>query len=190
MATTIAPLETFIADWIRMHPKGDIPYLSVLKHLFPRDHAAIQSVLVSNHQVDPHVAKSLFRHQIAQQTPDWYVQRRAILTASDVASAINENPYCSRQELMLKKIETLCKEVNIENACAGSLITNRPAGEAAMRHGQLYEDEAAVKYLESDHTRATLMFQLGLLIHSKYPFLGGSPDRLTSDGTLVEIKVC
>ena len=58
----------------------------------------------------------------------------------------------------------------------------------ATEHGIKYEDEAAAAYsvLRPD---LTPFFELGLIMHEKHPFLGASPDRITKDGILIEIKV-
>ena len=58
-------------------------------------------------------------------------------------------------------------------------------GNAATRWGNFYEDIAIKKYSE---LRNKTVHSFGLIIHPKYKWLGGSPDGITSDGILLEVK--
>jgi hypothetical protein len=61
-------------------------------------------------------------------------------------------------------------------------------GMTAINHGVKYEDEAADVYLvQNPHLGP--FFEIGLIFHDTHPFLGASPDRVTKDGILIEIKV-
>jgi putative phage-type endonuclease len=126
-------------------------------------------------KMHPHVFDLLCLDQITQRTQAWDTQRRFMLTASDVASAVGLNPYCSRQELLQRKL-------------VGGNIQFSSFGRAAVSHGEKYEDEAAREYFLR-YPENGLLYNFGLMTHPEYPYLGGSPDRITSTGILLEIKV-
>lgn len=91
-----------------------------------------------------------------------------MLTASDVASAIGQNRYERPDDLLRKKV-----------------LKTAWSGNAATAHGTLLEPVARdlydVRYGKKSH-------EIGLVQHPKWPFLGGSPDGITEDGILLEIK--
>lgn len=108
-------------------------------------------------------------HQIEQRTPEWYEVRKNLLTASDAASALGLNPYQSIKQLLQKKV----------------FDDNTFTGNFATLHGQKYEDEARLLF-GSLYNLDT--WEVGLFVHSDYKWLGGSPDGIASDGSLIEIK--
>lgn len=120
----------------------------------------------------PRVTELLTRRQWAQRTPEWYEIRRSLLTASDVAGALDIKPYASykgspRADLLIKKLE------------------NRPFGNMFTAHGQKYEDEAR------DMMASVLgetVIDFGLLVHPVHTWLAASPDGVTHSGKCVEIK--
>lgn len=120
----------------------------------------------------PRVAELLTRRQWAQRTPEWYEIRRSLLTASDVAGALDIKPYASykgspRADLLDKKLE------------------NRPFSNMFTAHGQKYEDEAC-DLMASFLGEKVLPF--GLLVHPEHPWLAASPDGVTETGKCIEIK--
>lgn len=122
--------------------------------------------------MDPRVSALLARPQLVQRTPEWYEARRELITASDCAAALGIKPYasykgCPRSELLTKKLE------------------NRPFFNIFVEHGNKYEDEAR------DAAMAQLGMQpldFGLLRHPTLPWLGASPDGVTTCGRCIEIK--
>lgn len=122
--------------------------------------------------MDARVSKLLTQEQYAQRTPEWYAVRENLLTASDVAAALDIPPFNSykgspRAELLKKKVNP----VSFSNAYT--------------IHGNKYEDVARDKY-EKAYNESVLEF--GLLIHPKYSWLGASPDGVTISGKVIEIK--
>ena len=91
-----------------------------------------------------------------------------MITASDVASAIGENRYESPEAFVKKKV-----------------LRTQWAGNAATAHGTLLEplvrDLYDLRFNKKSH-------EIGVVQHRKYPWLGGSPDGITEDGLLIEIK--
>lgn len=109
------------------------------------------------------------RQDITQQTPEWFSIRRKMVTASDVAGILGSNPYTTRKSIMRRKLGTL----------------NGSSANACTRHGQEYESMAGDVYSKLTG-RPTFVY--GLMPHRHFPWLGASPDLITADGRLVEIK--
>jgi putative phage-type endonuclease len=120
--------------------------------------------------VDPRVQELLKIPQYAQRSAEWYAQRNNAITASDIPTVLGENSYKTPWALLVDK-------------CDGN---PKPfMGNEATRWGQHYEDIAIEKYSEL-YNKKVLAF--GLLIHREYSWLGGSPDGITTDGILLEVK--
>lgn len=114
-------------------------------------------------------AKELLAAEYAEQrSQEWLDLRDAMLTASDVASAIGESRYESPDALVKKKV-----------------LRTKWAGNAATAHGTLLEpfvrDLYDAKYGRKSH-------EIGLVQHREHAWLGASPDGVTEDGLLIEIK--
>lgn len=121
-------------------------------------------------QIHPAVKALLLRENTAQRTAEWYKLRKGMLTASDVATALGQNPYKSRAVLLRDKC---CPD-------------DRTSGDStATRWGNQYEDEAIELYAERTGRR---VLAFGLFQSQEYPWLGGSPDGVTTDGLLIEVK--
>ena len=105
-----------------------------------------------------------------QRSPDWFKQRKKMITASEMASVIGQNPYESRITLLRKKL---------------GLLDN--ANNFFTQHGNDTEDIACQKYEDVTGHR---VIPFGLLKSDNPPtsHIGGSPDGITSCGRLVEIK--
>tara|TARA_B100000927_G_C16422240_1_gene451862 strand:- start:255 stop:1040 length:786 start_codon:yes stop_codon:yes gene_type:complete len=117
----------------------------------------------------PQVEKLLKLPQYEQRSPEWYAARKGKLTASDVPTVLGENHYKSPFQLHLDKLGM------------GKPFT----GNEATRWGQHYEDIAIAKY-EQVYNKKNHEF--GLIPHPTIPWLGGSPDGITEDGILLEVK--
>jgi putative phage-type endonuclease len=107
--------------------------------------------------------------QIIQRTPEWYSARQNMLTASDVATVIGNNPYEKYNSLVERK----------------SYGTNTFFGNMATAHGQKHEDAARLLF---GRLYGLETWEVGLFRHPKIKWLGGSPDGIASDGSLIEIK--
>ena len=115
--------------------------------------------------------------QPAQRTPEWYTFRNNRLTASDLACAVDKNPYSTRDKLILKKC-------GIEEPW-----TPGPA----IIHGVKYEDEAIRCYAERNNV---IVEEYGCVPHPTIPFFGASPDGICDPksenknyvGRMLEIK--
>jgi len=116
------------------------------------------------------VKKLLEIPQFEQRSPEWFQQRNNAITASDIPTVLGENSYKTPWSLLLDK-------------CAAN---PKPfVGNAATKWGTHYEDIAIEKYCEIKGKR---VLAFGLLMHPEYTWLGGSPDGITTDGILLEVK--
>ena len=115
--------------------------------------------------------------QHAQRSNEWYKQREQCISASDIASAIGESKYGKKNDIVLQK----CGH---PSSFKGNIYTE---------HGQKYEDIALALYEKIYNVK---VFEFGLIphgfikSHSKktVSFIGASPDGITEEGVMVEIK--
>ena len=114
--------------------------------------------------------KLLKMPQPAQRTKDWYDYRYNRITASDTASAIDQNPYEPVEGFILKKCDPNFPFRDNDAVC----------------HGKKYEPIATMIY---EHIYNCRMFEFGALPSEKYNFLGASPDGICSKYTL-DNKFC
>jgi putative phage-type endonuclease len=103
-----------------------------------------------------------------QRSQEWLDLREQMITASDVASAIGESKYESIDEFVKKKV-----------------LGTKWAGNAATAHGTALEPTVRELY---DKRTGRKSHEIGLVRHRDYPWLGASPDGVTEDGLLIEIK--
>lgn len=130
---------------------------------------------ISSH-VGPPICKALAKvlkrnNRIKQRTKLWYTTRVRMLTCSDMAAVLGENPYSNRQAVFRKKTGQ-----------------SRPfKGNYATARGTRLEPEAISAY-ERVSGKTVWHEDIGLLQHPDWPQIGGSPDGITHDGILIEIK--
>jgi len=114
-------------------------------------------------------AKELLAAEYAEQRSDeWLALRDQMITASDVASAIGESRYETPDAFVKKKV-----------------LKTKWAGNAATAHGTALEPLVRDLY---DQRTGRKSHEIGLVQHREYPWLGASPDGVTEDGLLIEIK--
>ena len=101
---------------------------------------------------------------------EWFKLRGQLLTGSDVATALGENPYRTRRSLLLSKLGL--KEHDTGNS-AFTVWGNEKEDECLS----IYSAETGKKYQS-----------LGLVVHPQHRWLGASPDGVTNDGRLLEVK--
>ena len=135
--------------------------------------------------------------QPEQRTPEWFAQRQTKITASEAASClfksenvcrgyinafnltnfkINENesvnPYETREEYIIKK-------------CASFYGENTFRDTPHTMWGKKYEEVATRFYRKFYNVN---VIEFGLLNHSRLKWLAASPDGITEDGIMLEIK--
>lgn len=117
----------------------------------------------------PKVSELLEQKFDDQRSSEWFSLRGNMLTASDLASAIGCNFFKHPETLVLEKCGLLKKFEGNEHTERGIRL------EPHVR--EMYEKEVNKK-----------VYEFGLLVHPTHKWLGGSPDGITEDGILVEIK--
>lgn len=139
----------------------------------------------------------LKRPQPEQRTEAWYTQRQTKVTASECASCFSRstrvcepyvrtfgvpnfkysdteplNPYETKEDYILKK----CASFFGEHEFRDTVFT---------LWGKKYETVATRLYQMEYNTQ---VHEFGLINHSRYNWLAASPDGITPDGVMVEIK--
>ena len=108
--------------------------------------------------------------QPEQRTPEWYEMRENMLTASDWGTVLGENHYAKSESVLMKKC---------------GLDVPFFGGNAAMMWGNKYEAVAVLIY---EYRNNVKVLEFGCLKHPFISFLGASPDGITEDGIMLEIK--
>ena len=143
--------------------------------------------------MDKKVVELMRKKQYAQRTSEWYKIRTALVTASSAASLLVKNK---------KTCESYVKEYGLEdifdynNRCCNPYSNKKQyfldkckqgtfKGNIATYWGQKYEP--VVTDIYSKETNKNVL-EFGLLIHEEFKFLGASPDGITEDGVMIEIK--
>ena len=121
-------------------------------------------------QISPQVLKLLEIPKIEQRTKEWYDMRETMITASDWASVFGKGGGSDgKKEIILKK----CGK--------GKPFT----GNIYTEWGIKYEPVASELYALRNNLQ---LYEFGVIRHPKYPYLGASPDGITPDGVMLEIK--
>jgi len=112
--------------------------------------------------------------QNEQRTDKWYEDRKNSIGASELACIFNKSPFCSYNKYLLKKIgyiEPISKDDKVSIHCL---------------HGIKYEE--IVQKIYCKRNNVTLL-EFGSIQDEKYEWLRASPDGITTNGTMLEIKV-
>ena len=108
-----------------------------------------------------------------QRSPEWFEMRKNAISASDIATAINENPYEKRNKFILYKAGVLVKEYK-SNIYTEWGVKYEPIAQDIFKH--CYNVE---------------LDEVSLIPHNTISFLAASPDgiiRNKDNGYLIEIK--
>ncbi len=113
--------------------------------------------------------------QFTQRTPEWYNERYNMITASDSASALNEGKFESQKDFVVKKCSPLTTKSTFD-------LTNE-----ILSWGVKYESIASNIYSKRNNVK---IHEFGLIKHSNpdLDFFGASPDGITENGIMIEIK--
>ena len=111
---------------------------------------------------------------IEQKSEEWYEMRRNMITASDFAQALGKGKFGSQKQLIEKK----CLPRDNETAISKS--------NPFFKWGHTYEPVACEIYSKMHND--IKIHEFGLIQHPKHSFFGASPDGITDDGVMVEIK--
>ena len=106
--------------------------------------------------------------QYKQLSPEWFNARLDLISASDIAAVFNVG-YTSQKQLIEKKV----------------LNNNTFKGNNFTRHGQKYEKIASIIYEKRNNKK---IIEFVLIQHPKHSVIGASPDGITTDNIMIEIK--
>ena len=139
------------------------------------------------------ITRLQYKKQYEQRTPEWYDIRRSLITASSAACLLNRNSdtcdqYINEYKLhdVFDKNNKCCNPYSSKNnyfldKCKQGTFT----GNVATYWGQKYESVVTDLYSNLYNTH---VIEFGLLIHDTLHWLGASPDGITIDGVMIEIK--
>ena len=105
-----------------------------------------------------------------QRSPEWYKMRENMITASDFGAILGNSKYDSRNSVLKKKC-------GLGPPFQGNKFT---------KWGVKYEEVATDIYR---YLNKTDVLEFGCIPHPNYSYLGASPDGITPDGVMLEIKV-
>jgi putative phage-type endonuclease len=107
---------------------------------------------------------------IEQRSPEWYEVRNNLITASDMGQALGVGKFGSVRDLYVKK----------------SAYEDVPFGTfPALEWGVRFEAVATRIYEKRQNAHIN---EFGLIQHSNILFYGASPDGITDNGVMLEIK--
>jgi len=115
-----------------------------------------------------------FKHLLTQPQPEqrsaeWYTFREDLITASSWGSVLGNNKYSNRAKVLQEKITK-------HSTFRGNVATD---------WGQKFEEVATKIY---EHRNNCKIIEFGCIKHPTIDFLGASPDGITKDGIMLEIK--
>ena len=112
---------------------------------------------------------------IEQRSDEWFSIRRNLITASDMAQALNKGKFGTQKDFLIKKI--------------GNLMENNnkyiQSDNIALLWGVKYEEVANKIYMKRNSVE---VFEFGLIKHPTLDCFGASPDGISELGIMLEIK--
>lgn len=128
-----------------------------------------------------------------QKSPEWLKARKSLITASNASLLLPRTKrliecysiYSTIEELVDPKV--MCDPFGDNYTFYSKKVSKGDPfiGSKATIFGEKYED-VILEYYKV--TKDKQIHDFSLIIDSEFPFLGASPDGITSDGNLVEIK--
>jgi putative phage-type endonuclease len=106
-----------------------------------------------------------------QHSIEWFRERNKRITASSVSTVLGNKNTITYKKLLLEKLSPQ--------------QTPRFLGSVATQHGTMFEPVAREIYMVHYNVNVK---EYGLIQHTKYNFIGASPDGISDSGVLLEIK--
>lgn len=140
-------------------------------HISPIDIENRKAVVNTKYKVQ--LQNLLTNCGITQRTPEWYQVREVMITASDFAQALGFSKFGNQRDFFQKK-------------CGHTPPKPFDDGVPPLRWGVMFEPVACEIYEQLNC--GVRVHEFGLLRHPTHSFLGASPDGITEDGVMLEIK--
>ena len=112
---------------------------------------------------------------IIQRSDEWFNVRKNLITASDMAQALNKGKFGSQKDFLIKKINNLIENNN----------TYVQSDNVALLWGVKYEEVANKIYMKRNKVE---VFEFGLIKHPTISCFGASPDGISELGIMLEIN--
>ena len=109
--------------------------------------------------------------KVEQRSKEWFDLRENRLTASDLAQAMNKGKFGTRSDLLKKKAFPSSKPLEML---------------PPLKWGVMFEEMGMRCYQEKQNN--VPIFEFGLIPNEAIPCFGASPDGITSEGIMVEMK--
>ena len=106
-----------------------------------------------------------------QRSDEWFEFRKSRITASELATIFNANTFMSKEELILSK-------------CGYNQEMDQFALDICQ-HGVIFEPIATLLYEQKNNCT---VIEFGCLPHPDYDYIAASPDGITPEGVMLEIK--
>lgn len=143
-------------------------------------------------QIKSKVRKLMKIYQPEQRSKEWFELRKEKITASSAASLlIKDKLTCEAyiKEFDLPESFADNKPANPYSSKTEYILTkcgvNKFTGSVATYHGTMFEQIACDLYSKRSGKN---VIEFGLLPHPEISFLAASPDGITEDGVMLEIK--
>ena len=134
--------------------------------------------------IDPKVINLSKRKQPEQRSDAWYDMRYNMVSASDAATVIGKMENVCVDEL--KKITPHKPFKSKKDLIKTKILRNDEfKGNKYTQHGQVFEEVATLIYQKRENK---YIIEFGLLKHPDIDIIGASPDGITQDGIMIEIK--
>ena len=121
------------------------------------------------------------RVQPAQRTEGWYALRNGMFTASSDIGNIAGTSYDHKNAN--DRDREHIRDMLILKKCGHDLKAFK--GNFATRWGNMFEEVVTQLYSQRTGDEA---WEFGLMQHEQYKFIGASPDAITPNGMMIEIK--
>jgi len=108
---------------------------------------------------------------VEQKSAEWHEIRRNLITASDFAQALGEGKFGTQKQLYRKKC-------GFEDDSFNSNL-------APLVWGNMFEQVAQTIYAQRNDVH---VYEFGIIKHPTLDFFGASPDGITENGIMIEIK--
>jgi putative phage-type endonuclease len=130
-----------------------------------------------------------------QKSPEWFKQRQTKITASEAASCLYKTKedcsgyldnFVCNTKLNGKQLNSFkSRDEYIVSKCLEYYGTSQYTDNHSTLHGKRFEDVAVNLYC---NLKKTDIIEFGLLSHPTIDWLAASPDGITPDGVMLEIK--
>ena len=145
-----------------------------------------------NNDINPKVLALMKQPQPVQRTPEWFKARESRVTASAVSSLlVRDEKTCGKYIELYGLQDTFdcdnkcCNPYSSKQQFIMSKIKQTFTGSIATYHGQKYEEIASRIY---ERLTGAKVLEFGLIQHPTENWIAASPDGITTEGIMLEIK--